>query len=213
MQEEDLTNSNTTSRGVLISALKTVRRTTRKKYLKIFLITSNPDGATMNAISIELAEKPQSIHRLLQAMIDREALTRTKQGVEFFYHLATNISKEDVEAELNAIAYENAIDVEPQLGLDNLETVEPSQPEEHQLEVSEDQPEVSQEMDTQKTSSESDRTSEEHAMNQAMEWKEKILRLRLAKLPALPEFNPNWSEEKQDKWFALYEKIIEQKDD
>ncbi|MBD2071831.1 helix-turn-helix transcriptional regulator [Leptolyngbya sp. FACHB-671] len=187
----------------LISILKTVRRTTWEKYLKILLMASDSDGTTMNQISLELGEKPQSIHRLLKRMMDREALTRKKRGTEFYYHLTPDISREEIESQLKVITDGDAINAVPLLDLGNGENIEQSQ-------FDEDQLQVSQVMNVQEASNKKgDRPSKEVSMSQSMEWKEKMLRLRLSKLPALPEFNPDWSDEKQGKWFTLYEKIIE----
>lgn len=178
------------SRKALLSILKTVRRATWGKYLKILLLASSPSGVTMNGLSLELGEKPQTMHPLLIRMIDRGAMTREKRDVEYYYHLSSNISKEDVEALIKEIADE---DVSSALGLTPLLTLD---------EIAE-MPEMA--ASTEDISEEDDRAM----VNRSMESQERMS--QLPKLPALPEFDPNWSEARQNQWFSLYEKLIDLK--
>jgi hypothetical protein len=197
MVESELSNSNTPSKKKLNATLQTVRRSSWKKYLQIMLLASIPSGATMNEVSMSLGEKPQTVHPLLKRMIDRTALNREKRGIEYYYYLSPDITKEDVEIQLKEIA-DGATDSMPLLDLDD-EVPEQNQPKTVQLQT----PQVT-DMNTQEVSSKSDR---EEISNK----KSKLSEDSIPKLPDLPEYNPNWSEERQNRWFDLYEKILEER--
>lgn len=204
MERQVTTSSNDQSKKLLFTILKTVRKTTWGKYLRIFQMAANPEGATMNSMSQELGEKPQSIHRLLQKMTERQALTRIKRGAEFYYLLDPAISTEAIEAMLSAIADEKTVDSGSLLGLDDnsgdTESVAKDKDEViNQRQFDESKLEVSEDMDVQETLNDnmSDRTSH-------LEWKEKKLQIRMSKLP---DFNPEWTPEAQKAWLDALAQI------
>ena len=196
VEEKGLPDNRDLSKEKLIATLRTVRRSSRARYLQIMLMASLSKGATMNEIAEKLEEKPQSIHPLLVRLLSREALTREKRGAEFFYFLSPQISREDVEAQFNAIA-DGSVDNMLLIHLDSDQETEHDQFETNQLD---------QALQVE-SSSKDDRESEDIEMNQPTESKDTATP-QLPRLPSLPEFNPNWDEKQQERWFALYEKII-----
>lgn len=185
---------------VLESVLNTVRKPTWNKYLKILLMAADSNGVTMNQISDELKEKPQSIHPLLKRMIERGALIREKNGIEFCYRLHPRITLEAVKRKLDAIADEGTT----VLTLDDVKTNENSN-----LEDSESIQVEQMNADTKDDLDKGDRASTPNIENQSIERKDDLG--SLPKLPNLPEFDPNWSEERKDLWFVLYGKLLEER--
>lgn len=202
MEEEGLTDDDLLSRKMLSETLKTVRRTSWRRYLQIMLLASFDGGITMNEVATKLQEKPQSIHPLLKRLIERGALTREKRGSEFYYHLASDIKKEDLEAQLSAIADEDLTDPEPVWGSDADESLKHDQPEK-------DKPEEVQvkTVSRQDNSSKSDREEDLSQLvdpRQTIEWQKEIIQMRMSKLP---EFNPEWTPEVQKAWFDALTRI------
>lgn len=187
-------------RSPLQKLLNTFRSSTRKTYLQILQMAGRTEGVTTNEISEQLGIKPQSVHPLLKRLEVRSALHREKRdsslnsrgfvSQEYFYHLASNISLKEIEEELNAIANDQ-FDLEQQGTRDDqIEDLEQS-----------DKPELTATESFQDTL-ESDRYTAEH-MNQPTGWQEKLIQLRLSKLP---EFNPEWSAAAQKAWFAALDR-------
>lgn len=191
--------------------LQRTRRASWVKYLQILLKASRPNGITMNEFASDLGERPQSIHPMLIRLHDRKALTRERRGNEFYYRLAEDIPIKDIEDLLNVIDSHN-LPTHVSETIFDLLSVEDTKEGQVAEEDRQEAPEILSKMNTQKVSSKSDRLNQSDQsidQEQSIESKERLLQLRLSKLPALPEFNPDWSEEQQNRWFALYAKIIE----
>lgn len=194
MEEKEVDENSDSSKKGLIEILHTVRKPTWSKYLEILLMSTSPQGTTMNEISLKLGERPQTIHPLLKRMLERKALRREKDGKEYHYYLAADISKEEIEAQIEAINNGGSLDRATQLDLSDDEDLEQSRPNENKSETK-------QMTNIQEALSKNDRAPSGQDLGSRED--------RLSKLPGLPEFDPAWSEERKNKWFAIYEKLIE----
>jgi DNA-binding Lrp family transcriptional regulator len=183
-------------RSHLQKLLSTFRASTRKTYLQILQMAGRAEGVTTNEISEQLGIKPQSVHPLLKRLEIRAALHREKRdsslnsrgfvSQEYFYHLDSNIPLREVEEALNAIANDQFDLEQKSAGDDQTEDLEQS-----------DKPELTATESFQDILK-SDRYITETMNQSTTGWQEKLIQLRLSKLP---EFNPEWSAAAQKAWF------------
>jgi len=202
MEDRGLIGYNDRPQGTvsaILKILKTVRRHTWGKYLQMLLMASNPLGVTMNEISSQLGEKPQTMHPLLIRMMERGAITREKRNTEYYYHLAPGFLKEEIESLIKTIADENSLNAATLLDLDDDKSFVERQFDENQDNYPSEEAKVAT-VNIQETPNESDR---ELVVSRSMEWDEKMIQLRVSRLP---EFNPEWSESVRQAWYEALDR-------